>query len=233
MPDIISTAGQILAYLGGGAVIILGLSNWIGTMWAKRFEAANQSKYAKELEAERSTYAIELEAERSKYTRELESLKASLERSSADRTRKLEGLMHHYERQVEEFYGPLFSLINQQMFVAHDVQNALVDRVSPEQAGTIREYYQTNYFIPMHNEIQNILKTKLYLIEGTKIPASIDKYLRHVIQERDQRTLWQKYHISTDSLEGVRYPQELYGDIEAGLQTAMKNYEQCIEGLKS
>ena len=80
--EIFSIAGAVVVSFGGGAAIVLALSSWLGKVWANRL----------------------MEADKSRYARELETVKAELTRISQDRTRKLESLKRHYERQIEEFY---------------------------------------------------------------------------------------------------------------------------------
>ena len=42
-----------------------------------------------------------------------------LNRQKEDRTRRLESLLKHYQKQIEEFYGPLFNLVHQIFLVNH------------------------------------------------------------------------------------------------------------------
>lgn len=87
-------------------------------------------------------------------------------------------------------------------------------------------YFQDVYFTPLHKEFNNILKTKLYLIEGSELPDSFYKYLRHSIQENVQFNLWNNYNIDTSGVKGIPYPNDLYPDIKTGLDNAMKKYSE-------
>lgn len=57
MADIIPIVGSVIAYLGGGAVVVLGFSSWLGKLWAKRI-------LDKEIEELKNKYKI-IEAEHS------------------------------------------------------------------------------------------------------------------------------------------------------------------------
>lgn len=208
--DILSIAAAVIASLGGGAVIVLGISSWIGKIWANRLMEADKARFAKDLK----------------------NLEAGLSLAAEDRTRKLESLMHHYERQIEEFYGPLFNMVHQ-VFVTNHIQSDIVERTGSEAAVKAEEYFQTTYFEPLHDGIRQILRTKLYLVEGSEMPASFYQYLKHAAQERDQRALWKRYGIDTSFLEGEPWPEEFYDDIKEGFEHAMKNYEACLDGLKA
>jgi len=70
----------------------------------------------KNLIAERLKGAVRFE-----YDERLKRLDAELGRLSQDRTRKLERLLKHYERQIEEFYGPLWNLVHQ-LYVSNETK---------------------------------------------------------------------------------------------------------------
>ena len=165
------------------------------------------------------------------YDQKFERLTVELARLSEDRTRKLERLLRHYERQVEEFYGPLWNMVHQ-LYVCNETKDKITKRLSPEEVGKVEEYYQRNYFRPLHDEIRQIIKTKLYLVDGTSMPESFYAYLRHATQERDQRELAGLHNVHTPFLRGVPWPSEFHDEIRSGFDLAMKNYQQCLDGLK-
>jgi hypothetical protein len=208
--ELFSAAGAVLASIGGGAVIVLGCSNWLGKLWASRFAAADKAKHATEMA----------------------NLEARLGRETADRTRKLEALKNHYERQVEDFYGPLFNMVHQ-IYVANDVMERIVKRVDGPAAEKVRDYFHETYFDPFHDQIRAVLRAKLYLVEGTVMPQSFYLYLKHAAQERDQRALYKRLDIKTEFLRGEPWPSNFHEDIESGFHAAMRNYERCLEGLKA
>ena len=162
-----------------------------------------------------------------------------LTKKKEDKVRQLEGMKKHLERQIEEFYGPLFNLVHQIVVCNHVQHEILYSKdskgnsiKSASDADKVRQFFQDNYFIPLHEEMLRILKTKLYLIEGAEMPESFYKYLRHSIQEQVQGTLWRKHGIDTSHVRGLPYPNELYKDVKSGLDSTMIKYEQCINNLK-
>jgi hypothetical protein len=68
--DIFSLAAAIIASLGGGAVLVLALSSWLGKVWANRI-----------LEGDKAKYAQALEDLKSRYLRDTEKYKTSLKKS--------------------------------------------------------------------------------------------------------------------------------------------------------
>jgi hypothetical protein len=214
---------------------------WMFKSWlSEHLKNAIKYEYERKLESHKielkSQSDVELERIRAELARdrerELERLRMELNRSSEDRTRKLERLLRHYERQVEEFYGPLWNMVHQ-LYVCNDTKSQLLLGAGHEQAGKIEEYYQNIYFGPLHIEIREILKTKLYLVEGAEMPRSFYDYLKHALQERDQRTLARDYLVDTSFLPGVEWPPRFHDDIKRGFDNAMRHYEECLAGLKA
>jgi len=123
---VFSVASAILFSLGGGALVVFGLSKWLGGVWASRI---------------------------------IETNKTELSQRSGDRTRKIEALMKHYERQIEEFYGPLFNMVHQ-IFVANHIEWELLNAKSSghqaieneEKREQIQDYFQQNYYRSFHSE---------------------------------------------------------------------------------
>jgi hypothetical protein len=165
------------------------------------------------------------------FDQKLQRVESELTRLAEDRTRKIEKLLHHYERQVEEFYGPLWNMVHQ-IYVCNETKDKLVRQLTADQRAAVQEYYQGTYFRPFHDEMREIIKTKLYLVDGPDMPDSFFQYLRHASQERDQQELAKNYHIDTSSVRGVPWPQEFHEDIERGFRAAMKHYDECLDGLK-
>jgi hypothetical protein len=198
-----SIALTVLASLGGAAAILVGLVAWLGRVWATRI--------------------ADLE-------------KNVMSRDAEDRRRKVESLMRHYEKQIEQFYGPLFNVVHQ-IFVANHIKWALMEGskgglLDQGQRGTVDDYYHRSYFVPLHDQVKEIMRTKMYLVEGETVPDSFYQYLKHASQERDQIALWKQHGINTSFLKGEPWPAEFYDDIRGGFERAMRNYEKCVDGLR-
>ncbi len=235
--EIWSVVAALLASLGGGGAIILGLSNWLGNIWANRLMEREKTEHLKEIEEIKAEFTKSIESEKAQYLRQLESVKVHLEQTAQDRTRKLQALMKHYERQIEEFYGPLYNMVNHILYVAFELQMELKKGVTPDKSEIIERYYHENYFDPIHDKIREVLKTRFYLVEGESMPKTFEEnikhYLRHTMQEKDQKTLWLDHDVDTSFLSGVGWPWDLHRDIRDGFHTSMQNYQQCLDGLKA
>ena len=163
----------------------------------------------------------------------------SFSRYRDDRTRRLEQNIKRYQQQLEEFYGPLFNLLHQTIIynnVAHEIvfhkQDFEVKRRSNLDEDTslkIQKYFDENHFIKLHDEINEILKRKLYLIVDGKVPDSIIEYMRHSYQERVQKQLWNELGVSTNYLQGKPFPDEFLEDIKQGINTVQKRLGNALQ----
>jgi inorganic triphosphatase YgiF len=75
----------VIVALGGGGGIVLGLSNWLGKVWAERLMQKEKATYERELEDFKRQSLRSLEQEKALYQKELEDFKSQLSRDS-DRT---------------------------------------------------------------------------------------------------------------------------------------------------
>ena len=160
----------------------------------------------------------------------------SLTRRREAESKRIEREAHYLERQIGEFYGPFFNLINQIVIMNHVQQNLLMEgraRLSPDDRARILQYFQSRYFFPLHEQVNQILKDKLYLVEGNSLPEVVYTYLRSMSQERVQPELWRDFGLDTSYLKGMPYPNDLYGTIKAGLDATMQRYSRYTEILYS
>jgi len=109
---IMNTIGTIIANLGGGAVIILALSSWLGKVWAKRIlnneieEIRNKFKI---IESEHSIKFSSLHSKRGEVIAEIYSLLSEVEIKSRILATPI---LESGERSKEETYIETASLIN-------------------------------------------------------------------------------------------------------------------------
>lgn len=94
---------------GGTSIIMLGLSTWLGRVWANRILQTQKDAFAKNLESDKHEFAKALEEEKHKYS-------VLLEKASRDYDVHIEGLksvlLRYSERQFD-VYGELWiSLCN-------------------------------------------------------------------------------------------------------------------------
>ena len=143
-------------------------------------------------------------------------------RSEAEERALLQDLAF-LDRQISELYGPLFSLIDR-LDVVYEIEHGIVDpnNLSEEQKGIVRDYIQKNYYSVVHAQIDEILRTKLYLIDAAQVPDNYREYVAHATQSDIQKALFSEFRIPTDHLKGVEYPGDINGNIDESLKSALQ-----------
>jgi hypothetical protein len=118
------------------------------------------------------------------------------------RQKRVEFRRAYVQRQIEEFYGPVYSLI-WQLFTNRDLQDRILQKckLSNDEEQRVRQYFFETHFFPLHSRITEILESKLYLVDGTEMPLSVYEYLKHAQQEDVQRQLWVNHGISTIAVQ--------------------------------
>jgi hypothetical protein len=151
-----------------------------------------------------------------------------------DRTRRIEIWLKYRQRQIEELYGPLLSLIEQIFNVWQVRENILQSgsaSYSQDQQDQIKNFVWREYFSPLHREIGGLLRTKLYLLEGGEMPPSFSTYLEHATQEACQHRLWDELKLQTSG--GTPWPRDFYEDVKRTLERLMKEHRSGLENFAS
>lgn len=169
-------------------------------------------------------------------SREIESRSASA--SAADRTKRLEILLKQHERQIEELYGPIYTLL-QFIYNVWQIRKAMVKDLAgmePPEKALIEQvdwFVGENYFHPTHDEIRTILKSRLFLIEGAEMPKSFAAYLEHSMMENIKIRLRKDAKIDVPWSSVVRFPTQFDTDIKAGLSAALMARQKILDNLNS
>lgn len=136
------------------------------------------------------------------------------------------------ERQIGEFYGPLFSSVDELDLCFH-IQDDILKKaeLDNERRQAVERFMFEGYFKPIHDELGKLLKSKLYLVESGEVPPSFRAYLRHSAQEIVQKRLWYEAGINTLKVEGLKYPSDFNDDIETGRRNLMTQYQHITGRL--
>jgi len=121
-------------------------------------------------------------------------------------------------RQLEEFYAPLFALIQLKNYV-QQVQDARMERIEPGDrwVKTLR-YFEDNHIVPAMKAISEILRTKSYLADDW--PKSFDQYLEHEAKSVALYLYWRTTDIPGDVVV-LPMPDAILNDV--------KVRKECIE----
>lgn len=148
--DIWQIAFAVLTSLGGGAVIILGFSSWLGKVWANRL-----------MEAEKASYANALEELKSKLNQDTESYKIKLKKSEFLFQKEFEAaskLVEFRQSILPEHYSPRMDWGDVEIDIAN-------------QFGNIEKYLKN--FLGLHGailskEIKELVELSIYKAGSNK-----------------------------------------------------------------
>ena len=73
------------------------------------------------------------------------------------RQKRLEFRRAYIQQQIEDFYGPLYSLI-WQLFSSRELQQRITDRcrLSDAEQENVRQYFFEKHFLPLHQRVTQI-----------------------------------------------------------------------------
>jgi hypothetical protein len=89
-----------------------------------------------------------------------------------DRTKRLQLEIEHASAQIKHFYAPLVALTDQ-LDTTVDVLETVTDGKVGGEYHKLAELMYDRFFLPIHEEINAILKTKVHLLEGATAPPSL------------------------------------------------------------
>lgn len=100
-----------------------------------------------------------------------------------DRTKRLQLELEHASEQIREFYAPLAALTDQLDSTA-DVYDRVIEGKSEEERDALSGLFYARFFLPIHEQINEILKKKVHLLEGPTPPKSFTYYFQHYATEK-------------------------------------------------
>jgi hypothetical protein len=154
-------------------------------------------------------------------------------RRTDDRRRRLEAYLQYRSQQIEQLYGPLLSLI-EQIFNVWQVRGNILrnTETSADREQAIKQLIWKRYFQPLHTEIAGLLRTKLYLLEGSDLPKSFADYLEHARQEECQHLLWDELQIDTSHVPTRPWPDDFHPDVKDTLKKLMDERQRGLAQLR-
>lgn len=113
--------------------------------------------------------------------------------------------------------------LTEQLDTLAQVKEEIIKGKSQEVYDLTGTFYEA-FFLPIHTEINNILKTKVRLLEGASTPQRFVSYFEHYAGER---AYWQLAKMGKDvsQMHVSAYPSEFHFDVRRGYQTVLDRYE--------
>jgi hypothetical protein len=155
------------------------------------------------------------------------------------RKRREEASLRHLQRQIEELYGPLYGLI-QFGAAINEIEWLRLPKESrdehgrprDEQGGKVIGFFREHYYLPLNEQMMELIRTKVYLLDSDGIPDSFANFIRHAAQLDCFHQLWKEVDISTHGIKPIVYPTEFKSDVENTLNKLRKRYNEYIRRLK-
>ena len=153
------------------------------------------------------------------------------------RKRREEARLRHVQRQIEELYGPLYGLI-QFGAAINDIEWLRLPKESrdergwprDEQGGKTLQFFREHYYLPLNEQMMELIRTKVYLLASDGIPDSFSQFIRHAAQLDCLHRLWKEVNISTPYGETkvIEYPMAFKSEVQATLNDLRKEYDEYI-----
>ncbi len=147
-----------------------------------------------------------------------------------DRTKRLQLTIDHTSTQIREFYAPLIALTDQLNTMA-GVKDTMVQGKDDKQTYDLSAAMHERFFLPIHEEINIILKTKVHLLEELSTPPSFIEYFRHYASEK---AYWQLALAGKDvgNVQVPPYPSAFYWDVRRGYESVIARYDSSLGELR-
>ena len=154
-------------------------------------------------------------------------------RRKEDRTKRLQIRIEYASKQIEEFYGPLYSLI-QQMKNYKSVRQSIImpQDIPPDEVNKIKIFFREEYQMPLNNEIRDLIKNKFHLIEGKELPSSFWTFLQYSTQQSAQVRLWKELQMETHHIQGTPWPNEFEEDVKKTVTELINRYDSLLKELE-
>jgi hypothetical protein len=181
---IITIATTVIASIGGAGIIILGLSSWLGKIWADRLYLRTNAQYAKEIEGIKSQYAQQIEEVKSRYSVELERLRADIAQRRDFFNSSMGALSSGYISSHERILTAIEALWNKTLEIRQFTSN-----------------FFFFYSILLPSEYSSLASGKIKNVLPDMTPAEFDEKVVQTVQSIDNirpflgEKLWQLYRI--------------------------------------
>jgi len=183
-------AFAIIGSVGGSAVVIAGLSSWLGKVWANRILEQDKKKYGEELELIKKQYEVHFDG--------------------------LKAILLRYSENQFDIYRELWSSLCELKLTTDD----LWTRATPDNVGRFSEqlnksrfwleksslfiedeHYQTLRVV--FDDFQNFLEGKESLVQLRSDPRITEQELLDLTREQVEQNRWHRDHF-TETLNDLR-----------------------------
>lgn len=146
--------------------------------------------------------------------------------------------LRYTERQLEELYGPLAILVEEDKQAFRDLLAALgrtyVFRgdtpLPPEELETWLFWTESD-FLPRNQKVKDLLMAKTHLIEGETIPDSYLLFLDHYNSWQINHLRWKQKGVKYSWHSRINYPQEFEREVLVTLRALKLRHAELITAI--
>lgn len=151
-----------------------------------------------------------------------------------ENTRRNEAALRHLTTQIQEFYGPLWGLIQE----SQAIRQVAGQRLPCDAAGRIDAmrfqdhdaeiyaYFKEQFFLPINRRISDLMCTRLHLLEHSQLPDSFRAFLEYQAMFETLHGLWKEHRIdSSSTVRGMGWPMQFNADVESALARLRLDYQ--------
>ncbi len=145
-----------------------------------------------------------------------------------EKARQLEAERLFLRRQYEEFYAPLYGLVQRHISIDKLLKEREKLASNPSEKERVIRFFVDNYLLPIQDQIRTILEGKSYLMRNSiDCPPSFQQFLEFDAQGGVQYELW-----SETSLPGgvptVSWPETLLEDVRRDRDIVGQHYQALL-----
>jgi hypothetical protein len=155
-----------------------------------------------------------------------------LERRKVIQASQREAKIHYLQQQIEELYGPLWSLVEQSR-IAYSVAcrklplrpgGSFDNARFSAQDNAVFGFFNESYFLPINAQVAELLRKKVYLLRDGEMPESFVQFFDHQIMSESLFRLWKEKGVDSSDINGPGYPAQFGPDVKAALDDLRQEY---------
>ena len=187
--------------------------------------------FGKQLERYRTEQGKALEQFKTEQNKVLDQLRGEQALRKEYEVLRDRAKLDHLQSQLEELYGPLLGLLQYGHSVNQIHFKLIEDASHPVDVGIVSRFFTEKHYLPLNEQICELLRTKVYLLNSETIPESFQQFLAHAAQLECQHNLWKDTGMSSDHIHGVEFPVQFRQDVEHGVNELRKEYNEYVSHL--
>jgi hypothetical protein len=130
------------------------------------------------------------------------------------------------QRQIEELYGPLYGLIVETDVIFRiELQRQRSKPAGDSSHVVANRYFIETYYNPLNIEMVELIRRKMHLLVGGKLPESFERLMEHASSGMALYGLWRDRGIDSSPVKGIPWPDQFERDVRTALSGLQTEFE--------